>query len=385
MPRVSVIIPTYNRAHLIQRALDSLLQQTFQDFEILIIDDGSSDHTRAALAPYAGRIRYVYQQNAGVSAARNHGIRLAQGELLAFLDSDDLVLPDKLAFQVAYLDQHPEIDIVYGGWQILDEDEGTPRTEIRPAQSVDVLEKLLWDGYYFPIHAALMRRSCIERAGMFDETIAAFEDPDFWLRMALAGCKFGCTPEPVCLYIMTRGSLGKNIPKLEQSLPVVLEKAFNYPALPARLAALKDSIYVRRYLEFGIAYYELDDSDTPEQWENLRRNIHNALARDPQALNQKTELFDLVAHKAIKLSPQNPEAYVRRILAYLLAPSPGYAKALKRTLGKMHIILAFQAYQNGQNRWALNHVVRGLRHDPAWILNRGVVSIGFQSLFAVNR
>ena len=106
-PRVSVIIPTYNRAALVCKAIDSVLEQTFSDYEILVIDDGSTDGTESAVAGYGQRVRYFWQENRGMSAARNRGIDLARGEYLALLDSDDLWMPFKLELMVAVLDRFP--------------------------------------------------------------------------------------------------------------------------------------------------------------------------------------------------------------------------------------------------------------------------------------
>ena len=108
-PRVSVVIPTYNRAGCLPRAIDSVLAQTFDDYEIIVIDDGSSDNTSEVLAAYGDRVCVVKQVNQGVSAARNHGIRVARGEFVAFLDSDDEWLPRKLEAQVQYLNSHSDV------------------------------------------------------------------------------------------------------------------------------------------------------------------------------------------------------------------------------------------------------------------------------------
>ncbi|MEW6186166.1 MAG: glycosyltransferase family A protein, partial [Thermodesulfobacteriota bacterium] len=99
-PAVSVIIPTYNRAEFVIQAVESVFKQTFADFELILVDDGSSDETRAALEPYSDCITYLYQSNRGVSSARNLGLKIAQGKWLAFLDSDDLWLPEKLEGQM---------------------------------------------------------------------------------------------------------------------------------------------------------------------------------------------------------------------------------------------------------------------------------------------
>ena len=103
MSEISVIIPTYNRAEHVTKAIDSVLAQTYTDYEIIVVDDGSTDNTKELLLPYMDRIRYIYQENAGVSAARNNGIRAASGRWIAFLDSDDIWFPDKLSRQMGSL------------------------------------------------------------------------------------------------------------------------------------------------------------------------------------------------------------------------------------------------------------------------------------------
>ena len=107
-PCVSVIVPTFNRAWILKEAIDSVLAQNYRDFELIVIDDGSTDHTRDILHPYRDRLTVIRQANAGVSAARNRGIRAASGRLIAFLDSDDLWLPGKLERQTAFFDATPE-------------------------------------------------------------------------------------------------------------------------------------------------------------------------------------------------------------------------------------------------------------------------------------
>ncbi|MCK4819314.1 glycosyltransferase family 2 protein, partial [bacterium] len=109
IPNVSVIIPTCNRAEYITQAIDSVLAQTYTDYEIIVVDDGSTDNTKEVMEPYMDRIRYIYQENAGVSAARNTGIKAAKGDWVAFLDSDDEWLPGKLAVQIRAVERHPQL------------------------------------------------------------------------------------------------------------------------------------------------------------------------------------------------------------------------------------------------------------------------------------
>ncbi|MFS8117396.1 MAG: glycosyltransferase family 2 protein, partial [Microcoleus sp.] len=118
-PQVSVIIPAYNGDRYIVQAVESVFAQTYTNWEIIVVDDGSTDETHQVLQPYLDKIRYIYQENRGVAAARNRGIQEAKGEFIAFLDQDDFFLPDKLAAQIALFRQQPSLGIVNSGWRLV--------------------------------------------------------------------------------------------------------------------------------------------------------------------------------------------------------------------------------------------------------------------------
>src|SRR4028119_1061372 len=121
-PRVSVIIPVYNCDRYIQEAIESVLNQTYSDYEIIVVDDGSTDNTRSVLEPYFHRIHYIYQENQGASAARNRGLQEARGKFVAFLDADDFfLLPSKLAEQVACFEAQPRLGVVHSGWRMVNQ------------------------------------------------------------------------------------------------------------------------------------------------------------------------------------------------------------------------------------------------------------------------
>lgn len=182
MPFVSVIIPTFNRAQVLGRALDSVFAQTFQNFEIVVVDDGSTDETPELLAAYGSRVTVLAQANRGVSSARNRGIRASSGEYVAFLDSDDAWLPDKLTRQIAVLDQHPDIPLCH-----------TEEIWIRRGVRVNQMKKHhKQGGYIFPAclpfcvispSSAMLRRAVFDEVGDFDESLPACEDYDLWLRI----------------------------------------------------------------------------------------------------------------------------------------------------------------------------------------------------------
>lgn len=181
-PKVSVIIPTYNRADRLKTAIDSVLGQTYPFFELIVVDDGSTDGTPDLLATIRHPIRVIRQENTGVSAARNRGIQTASGELIAFLDSDDYWLPDKLAAQVAFFNDHPQAVICQ-----------TEETWIRNGRRVNPkLRHRKYPGMIFekslPLclispSAVMMRKSLLDEVGLFDESLPACEDYDLWLRI----------------------------------------------------------------------------------------------------------------------------------------------------------------------------------------------------------
>lgn len=197
MPRISIIIPAYNRAQYILETLESIFSQTYTDYEVIIIDDGSTDDTRTILQPVIAerKIRYAYQDNQGVSAARNHGIRLAVGELIAFLDSDDLIHPEKLALQSAYLDEHPDVALVHSPFSRFDaqgKDLGFRGTSHLSGR---VYPQILLDwSVLIPPSVVMVRADALREAGDFDESMAWAEDIDVWRRIARKH-PFGVVPE----------------------------------------------------------------------------------------------------------------------------------------------------------------------------------------------
>lgn len=184
---VSVIIPTYNRAHLLPEAIESLLTQTRIPDEILIIDDGSTDNTPDVLSQYSTPVRVLSQPNSGRSAARNLGLRTTQCDFIAFLDSDDTLPLNSIDQRAAALEAHPEYDAVYGDALISDSDGNgiakfsERRKGARP--SGDIFGELAYHNLA-PIHAFMFRRICLQQTGFFDEARSTLEDHDFWLRMA---------------------------------------------------------------------------------------------------------------------------------------------------------------------------------------------------------
>ena len=209
MNLVSVVIPCYNYGWLLAETLDSLLAQTYPHWECLLIDDGSTDATRALAEGYQARdarFRYMYQPNGGMSAARNHGLRLARGQYIQFLDADDLLAPQKFELQTAFLDAHPAVDLVYGDMRYFRH--GAPGVLSRSADMRDQrwmaeadgqgkdLIRLLVQQSIMVVNAPLLRAALVQRVGPFSENLRSVEDWEFWIRCALAGARFHYDPSP---------------------------------------------------------------------------------------------------------------------------------------------------------------------------------------------
>ncbi len=198
MPRVSVIIPTYNRAALVQEAVASVLAQTYRNFELLVVDDGSTDGTRETLAPFAGEIKVLsLPGRRGVSAARNAGIAAARGEWLAFLDSDDLWLPEKLARQMAFMAAQPQLLLsqTEESWVRRGLRVNPPRTHKKEGGCIFLrsLERCLVSP-----SAVVLHRRLFEAHGGFDASLPAAEDYDLWLRLSWR-YEVGLLPEPLVI------------------------------------------------------------------------------------------------------------------------------------------------------------------------------------------
>jgi glycosyltransferase involved in cell wall biosynthesis len=184
-PLVSVIIPTYNSASFLPHSVESVLRQTYDHFELLVVDDGSTDNTQEVLAPYRDSIRYLKKANGGPSSSRNLGITEARGEFIAFQDSDDIWFPQKLALQVEHFRQNPILGVVFTGSQHFNENgllDSNIGNGYAPPTGM-IFDKLLTD-HFIAMSSVMVRRSCIDEVGAFDESLIGAEDYNFFLRLA---------------------------------------------------------------------------------------------------------------------------------------------------------------------------------------------------------
>jgi glycosyltransferase involved in cell wall biosynthesis len=299
IPAVSVIVPTYNRADLLAASLDSVARQMFTDYAIIVVDDGSNDHTRNMIADRAERIRYLWQKNQGVSEARNHALRIVQSEFVAFLDSDDLWQPQFLEATVGRLRAHPDEALVYTDF-ISTRANGRPRRGHRKHPfGGDVTEKL-FASTFIHTSAVVARSAIIRDAGGFDGRLTHNEDYDLWLRLSLRH-KFGLIPEPLCLRRCHADSLSRR----GCSPDVLLGKAellehFHHNGGGEKVAAhIANARIAKLYYSAAKAFLRAGD---PQQARHLLRH---SLQRNPR--NIKTYLWYLRAATACAVQSEMPQ------------------------------------------------------------------------------
>ena len=230
-PTVSVIIPTYNRAHLIKRAIQSVLNQTYQDFEVIIVDDASTDNTEEVVKSFNDpRIRYIrHEKNKGAAAARNTGIKTARGKYIAFQDSDDEWLPEKLEKQMKVFENAPaKVGVVYTDmWRIMRNKRkcyfSSPM--ITPEDGIIYKQALDYKVMNIGIQTAVIKREVFEKVGMFDEKFPRFIDLEFFIR-ASKHYYFYHLGEPLVNYFDAGKGISANIKALIIARKLILEKYF---------------------------------------------------------------------------------------------------------------------------------------------------------------
>lgn len=289
MPRVSIIIPTYNGDRFVVQTLESVLNQTYRDYEIIVINDGSTDRTAEILQPYHNRIRYLEQANQGVATARNRGLALAQGELIAFLDQDDVWLPNKLALQVDCFDQNPEIGIVHSGWQLVDAI-GEPFANIEPWHEAPQLDLIGWlRRMPMLLSAMLFRQHWLEQIGEFNPQFKQACDVDLVQRLILLGCQTAWVQQVTVLYRQHDQNDSLNTLVQAQEVWAVQTQFFARSDLPDAVRQIERDC--RYYTLVWIAWRLYYTKRLPEMASYLEQAIYYRPKTWTEAVMQWIELF----------------------------------------------------------------------------------------------
>ena len=373
-PLVSVIIPTYNHARFVAQAVQSVLAQTYPHVEIIVVDDGSTDGTAQVLEPWAGRIRVVRQNNAGVSAARNHGFALAQGTYLTFLDADDLFLPDKLARDVALLEGNLAVGMAYCSWRYVAEDGEQVLGELRPQKAGHLLEDLLLRRFHCVPGAATIRREALERVGLFAEHCPAAADTDLWIRLAYAGYTFACVDEPLFLYRSVSDSMSRQIARQERDEFNRLDAFFATPDLRAEVQALQSQAYAILTYEYASKYFHQGDRVKGQDY------LRQATLHCPSLAKDEDWLVEWLAAYALSPGVADARQFLDTVLAHLPPEAVTLARLRPRLYGHVHIAAAFQAYQNQQYQRLRPHILPAIRWYPRALLNKGFLRIIYRAI-----
>jgi len=253
-PKVSIIIPTLNRAHYLKESIDSALNQTFQDREIIVVDDGSTDGTQEVVKSYGDKVRYLRQENLGPPAAMNTGAHNARGEYYMVLGDDDALLPEMLECQVKVLDENPDAAFVCSGVHFMDADGEIYKTSRAGRTRERSFKSLLFDNFVWHL-TTLVRRSISEEIGHFDEGLLTTHDHDLWVRMAI-NHPFEYTDQPLAKFRRHPGNYSKTLGLHLQDHFAILNK----PVVRKQLT-IWDWLWLRavNYYRFAMFYARTED------------------------------------------------------------------------------------------------------------------------------
>jgi len=382
MPRISVVIPTYNNSTSLERAINSVLSQTYSDFEVIVVNDGSTDQTSELLDSYGKKIHTIYQTNQERAAARNKGVDAATGEYVAFLDDDDWWCLDKLSKQVDFLDNHPNCELLCSYASQVDVNQtilGTIGMDIPlVAQPFDALPWFYLGNSILTL-TVIVTRNALERNGAFDTTITYIEDWDLWMRISILS-KIACYPEPLAYYQLHQRFMPTvlNRHRTQDGRIYVLEKVDRLVEVAER-ECLNSSLVCRgkaRAWWYGaLIDYGSDHFDAAEE-------------RASKSFETDPSFFD----------KRNSESALEMLVGFAASLNEGFTdlvSAAKFLEGVMHHcpiqLLPYFDFNQVQaalfawyGHWAFQHkdyhkasicMCKALVADPKLIANRGVISV----------
>jgi glycosyltransferase involved in cell wall biosynthesis len=312
---VTALIPTYNYGRFVTQAVESALAQTYRPIEIIVVDDGSSDDTRERLAPYSERIRYIYQDNQSVAAARNTGIQAARGNLIAFLDADDLWHPHKLELQMRYLADHPSVQLLAVD-RLADGAQHWPSLQdlTHPRARLITVEELVLRPHFAP-SGVLVRKECFATVGFFDSSLRNAEDYDMWIRIA---CRFPVMKLNVPLWwYRVHGANKSHVPARQEAAALrILEKNFAQSGPLSKRLFLKQKAYsyaayaaAQNYSSRGLeiaALARILRSFLLWPFPYHRREVPTPLARPKKLIITHLRMLHVVARAAPQMSSPAP-------------------------------------------------------------------------------
>jgi len=374
--RVSVIIPTYNRAAYLQEALESIFQQTLPPAEVIVVDDGSTDDTEEVVRRARVPVQFVRQEHQGVVAARNLGLQKATGDLIAWLDSDDLWEPNFLETTVSLLAKDRTLDGVYTGIAIIDADGvrlGTSTHVEPPERLSDVLTRQV---VISTTSSIVIRKTCYDQVGGFDARFRIKEDADMWLRMARQFRIIG-VPQPLMCYRIHATNTMSDVSAFCEAQLAFAQKYFGDLADDGSNASeATRAAYGYAYRSIALKYIETGrQSDGwaylskaaalyPEVLGRLDTLYELACGDQPRGYRGKVELLDI---------PRNGEEMLRQLDLLFGSAAPAVRAWRRAAFGNAYLALGMLSDQAKSWSAARGHLLRALRENPKLVVAPGVL------------
>ena len=310
MPTISVIVPAYNGERTILETIASVQQQTFSDFELIVINDGSTDRTLELVSTVQdSRLKVFSYSNGGLPIARNRGIAQAAGEFITFIDADDLWAPDKLELQLAALQHHPEAGLAYS-WTLVMDDKGE---NFYPGKSVsfegNVYRELLLSNFIASGSNVMLPRKTIESVGEFDPSLKSCEDWDYWLRVA-ARWHFVIVPKSQIFYRQSSGAMSSKIDVMDKNHLIVIDRAF--AIAPPELKLLKNQSLANKnqFLAQLCLTYISDENGAKKACQMLQESVR---LYPPKIVCKSTWILIIKLLLIWVLSPKQANHFLQRI------------------------------------------------------------------------
>ncbi len=368
MLRVSVIIPTYNRANYLYLALESVLKQSFPPYEIIIVDDGSDDATPDVVHEFASHVRYLHQDHQGVAAARNLGLASAQGDVIAWLDADDLWNYDFLASTIRLLEADAQLDGVYSDYHYIGTTgEIVSVAGIKPVRPSDLFAMLV-EADIIATPAVVIRKRCYDQVGSFDTRFQICEDYDMWLRLARIAQIKGISKPLVSIRVHPTNTQA-DIDAFGKYLLMLMDKHFGPLAVSSEAEPdIKRRAYASAFRLMAVKHIQAGDPD--RGWSLLEQ----AISIRPELFCSLDTLYELacgaqargVRGRADLINVQsNGDEMLARLDTLFARFSPGLDQVRAKAYGNAYLALGMLSDQAGKWRQARHYMFEAVRANPA--------------------
>ena len=380
---VSIIIPNYNHAQYVADAINSVLNQTYHDYEIILVDDGSTDNSRDVIDAYGDKVRAIYQDNQGLSAARNTGIRAALGAYIGVLDADDMYEPEFIGTLVTLLERQPDAGAVYCGYRFVDHlNAPLPQVEARAVEPAKLYQALV-DGNFLVPESMFVRKACYDRVGVFDTSLRALEDLDMWLRIT-SQFTVMCTTQVLTRHRMLPGSMSSDPTRMFQNRLSLVKKHFGAePGPGGAWSVAQRRAFGRAYLVSAVEYLQAHDECRAFEC------VYAMVNACPNLLTQMETFYELgcgdqpKGYRGEFASVDIERSYpvVMRLLERLTQASglQQFRNVRHVAYANAHLAFGVLAYGQANTQAARTFYLRAVRYQPALVFDRTVARFALRS------